>query len=1602
MQNAVQTIIGGRTLPKRPAFSKSVLVAFGAVFAVAGVVLLIRSFAAAAPVGYWQFNEGSGTTAADSSSSGYNGTLLNGPTWVSGKIGSGALNFDGVDDRVEMGDVLDAGTDNLSVSVWVKPTSSAGGRKVIEKAGSANYALEDIGSNNYRFRISDGTNSQAPQFFVNLSDGQWHHVVVVLDRVNNVVAKFYVDGLEEPCSGGCGNNLKSIGDLQSTNSFNVGTDWQGGIDDLRVYRQALNLSDIQALYALGGTPAASITPIVDDHSITMMSRSLDIGGQAGWGFYNGGDAPEGAYLGWLTTNDSLDAVVHLPKMIDPGRYYLFFKGISYDTPLNVSASFGASTSTATVTNDRDENKYWTTRSTLDIFLPTDTITLKIEKTQNFAATQKYLFRGLYLTSDSNETVTRDDIAVDLNYPTQMDESPPTPGNYIYDGSFETGIHASWGFAANKATPIYNSWDATQAHSGTASFKMSLDTSSNFYGSTSGPITSLYRLKPNKRYTVSAWVKTSGETTAVSIGLYNPFIPPSGYGYQPRHAFANSVTANGNWQRVTATGYALKYPTSDYRIYINANSVSNANLWIDDVQLEEGSLTDFASASPLEAGLQSSMTSHLYYEDEPLNADLRVRNHSASSSNGVLNYEIYDFMNRLVKNGTVNVSAAAQSTTNVPFSLFTGKSGAFRLVYWINDQSDRLAQEFVYSIIPRPSSGSAEASYIGIHPNYLTDQLTVLKKMGINWARVLSPSAFFRWSVVEPVDDQITWYDAEMQRAAAAGIQTMGTIGTNNFWPAWADNGGLPNLDEWQEFVGQITAHYKPWVKYWEIWNEPNSVFSADFYAQMLKRAADAIEANDPDAKIVGMGGTSLSFMNSVIASLQNQYPTWDWRAHLDVLSTHDYPGGTAPEPFKSGIIDQYSVPVWNTETGAWDKGFYLGPESDFLAPGKSLWPNSDAQRYYHGAIGAPQNVIDNFVRTIGSGQTKYFYYDSRLGAAAHDYPLSHPTIFEHDRTIRTKGVAYAVAGSLLDHSAALGDVAPKTYLAGANTYAHLFDKGGQPIAVLWTKDHQPQSVSLSLSPSQFSVYDLMGNVLSVTSSTVQYGRLPIYIKGNGTSVATMKTALESGTYSSRSDSQPPNLSITESTPRHKNESNLYFRWIAVDDSSFPNLGEVAPEQTQAAEVPRPEAISYRSRLVGYNDWSNWSGRIYTSLPKQASGTYTFEVQAKDEAGNISETASRSINFDPTPPPPPPADTTPPSVSLTSPAANETVSGTVNVTADATDNVGVTKVEFFVDGSLSNSDTTSPYGFSWDTTTLPNGSHSLIAKAYDAASNNVSTGSLSVNVINGDTTPPSTPTALSATAATYNRVNLSWTTSTDNIGISGYYIVRNGVTIALSTGTATTYSDSTVAASTSYSYQVMATDAVGNTSGLSNAALVTTPQAPDTSPPTAPSDLTATAVSSSQINLSWTTSTDNIGITGYDIYRNGAKIATVTTTTFGNAGLSPSTSYSYYVIAKDAAGNQSAQSNTASATTSAPVTTGILTGVVSSSAGGAIAYGKVSTIVNGSRVTVITTSAGSYSIVNMLPATYSVRYSAHRHKTVTKSASISSGVTTTLNVTLQKR
>jgi PKD repeat protein len=217
----------------------------------------------------------------------------------------------------------------------------------------------------------------------------------------------------------------------------------------------------------------------------------------------------------------------------------------------------------------------------------------------------------------------------------------------------------------------------------------------------------------------------------------------------------------------------------------------------------------------------------------------------------------------------------------------------------------------------------------------------------------------------------------------------------------------------------------------------------------------------------------------------------------------------------------------------------------------------------------------------------------------------------------------------------------------------------------------------------------------------------------------------------------------------------------------------------------------------------------------------------------------------------------------------------------------------------------------------------------------------------DTTPPSAPPGLTATAVSSVQIDLAWGASTDNVGVLGYRIERcqgagcTSFTYQVATPSGTTFSDTGLAAGTSYRYRVLATDGAGNLGSYSSIASATTLAVADTTPPSAPTGLTAKAASATRIDLAWNASVDNVAVKGYRVERcqgttctNFAEIASVTGTSFGNTGLASNTGYRFRVRAADAQGNLSAYSSVVSgATTSAAPVTGLVAAYSFSEGGG---------------------------------------------------------------------
>ncbi len=303
-----------------------------------------------------------------------------------------------------------------------------------------------------------------------------------------------------------------------------------------------------------------------------------------------------------------------------------------------------------------------------------------------------------------------------------------------------------------------------------------------------------------------------------------------------------------------------------------------------------------------------------------------------------------------------------------------------------------------------------------------------------------------------------------------------------------------------------------------------------------------------------------------------------------------------------------------------------------------------------------------------------------------------------------------------------------------------------------------------------------------------------------------------------------------------------------------------------------------------------------------SGTKTVYAQFKDATGNWSGSFTDTILLD-----------------VIAPVISAVLVGNVTTSAATiswtTDEPATSRVESGTSlsyGSLTPIDSNLVTAHSVTVSALQAGTtYDFRVRSQDAAGNERlgSNGTFTTGAV-VDTSAPSVPSGVMASALSSSQIAVTWTASSDDVGVAGYRVFRNGTQLASTP--AASYTDSSLAPGTTWAYSVSAYDAAGNTSAQSAPVSATT--LPDTAPPSIPSGLVATAASSSRINLSWSPSSDNVSVAGYAVFRDGVQIATASATTWSDAGLAPATSYTYAVSASDPAGNGSARSAAAIAVT----------------------------------------------------------------------------------------
>lgn len=680
--------------------------------------------------------------------------------------------------------------------------------------------------------------------------------------------------------------------------------------------------------------------------------------------------------------------------------------------------------------------------------------------------------------------------------------PPVKGNRVYNSGFEAGAE---GWTPTDGFVV----DASTAHSGRYSARLGRVDLPSLTLPLNRPLAASARprtappgiecrplpVRTGMRYTVSAWIKAAKPDTPVTLRFFE-WADAGGDAPVQRNETSAEVTATTDWTRVQVHGVALPNMWEDYV----ARIVPRGTIWVDDVQIEEGDVSDYQPAHALEVGAETPTRWCLVGEQVTVTA------HLAGAEAGrlyPLTCTLEDLWSRPVHVATATAAADAPAR----FTLVTAQPGMYRARVQAGDSP--ATGEVWFGVFPVRDRAPRPESSFGTHVTAVvpepTNTLLASAAMGARWVRLHDFGDFCHWHVVEPEQGRFVWCDAEINDLRARGFHILANLGHPPLWAGRQDprskNQGswtsAPPRDiaEWENYVFKTVEHYRDRIRHWEIWNEPNweTFFSGtpEEYVELLKVACGAIRRADPQAIVIG-------------GCFSYHTPEWTTRVldhngldHMDALSYHVYWSPAVTEsaaPGEETYIEQEvrhfadlmrqrgkTKPIYMTEGGLRCPPFASWLPREGFSRGAAFGSTAGASLPLTGldaACGLVRGMVQ--MRSAGVVNICYYYTGGDRGAMPWFSTMANGyyVLMDYDGRPKPTMMAYSALEQQLDGAAPLGK------RTRSDLTIHLFRKGEGAVAVVWADTERPLAVEGA------SVMDLMGN--AVPQPMLRPGE-PVYV-----------------------------------------------------------------------------------------------------------------------------------------------------------------------------------------------------------------------------------------------------------------------------------------------------------------------------------------------------------------------------------------------------------------------------------------------------------------------------------------------------------------------------
>lgn len=337
--------------------------------------------------------------------------------------------------------------------------------------------------------------------------------------------------------------------------------------------------------------------------------------------------------------------------------------------------------------------------------------------------------------------------------------------------------------------------------------------------------------------------------------------------------------------------------------------------------------------------QSERTGNVFEQKNPGRIKFELIHPDGSSVPLKLSYSIYDFWGKQIDSGVKKITASQKGR----FNINTENTGSFHIIFTLKDDTGKTLSKNITRYCVMSDQSKTKCSMFGMNfhmerPN--VEQVDKTLKL-LSFAGVSSVRAWWDWGIAEYYKGKFNWetFDSQVRLAQKHNIELLCIIG-RVYGPKWTGSKKAfappDNMHDWNNYVEKVVSRYKGKVKYWEIWNEPDIAFKIKhnplIYVELLKRAYKTIKSIDPDAKVVGICGSFMKFIEPVVRAGALKY--------MDIFSYHCYsykynPGTALPDWLNrvKRLMGRYAenrqIPLWNTEVGVGDdRGGYITSEED--------------------------------------------------------------------------------------------------------------------------------------------------------------------------------------------------------------------------------------------------------------------------------------------------------------------------------------------------------------------------------------------------------------------------------------------------------------------------------------------------------------------------------------------------------------------------------------------------------------------------------------------------------------------------------------------------